>query len=207
MGHPRLVAGKEPSVSAESFVLAGGRSTRMGQDKALLRIGGRSLLEMALDKLPTARIAGARTDLSSFAPVIPDIHPDCGPLSGIEAALSASHSALNVFLPVDMPLLPAQFLSWMLDRAEITGALATVPRFNGRPQPLCAVYQRDLLPRITVALEDGQYKVMAAVGQADLFDVEVVASTDRALPGFSALPVYRWFHNCNTPEDALVLNA
>jgi molybdopterin-guanine dinucleotide biosynthesis protein A len=192
-------------MEAGSFVLAGGRSTRMGQDKALLRIGGRSLLERALDKLPGARIAGARSDLSSFAPVIPDIHPDCGPLSGIEAALTASRSAFNVFLPVDMPLLPARFLPWMVERARITGALATVPRILGRPQPLCAVYQRDLLPSITAALESGQFKVMAAVGRADLFDVEVLASTDRELPGFSALPVHRWFHNCNTPEDALVL--
>jgi molybdopterin-guanine dinucleotide biosynthesis protein A len=192
-------------MNAESFVLAGGRSTRMGQDKALLRIGGSCLLERALDKLPNARIAGARSDLSLFAPVIPDIHPDCGPLGGIEAALAASHASFNVFLPVDMPLLPAQFLHWMVERARITGALATVPRILGRPQPLCAVYQKDLLPSITTALESRQYKVMDAVGSADLFDVEVLASVDGELPCFSRLPLYRWFHNCNTPEDALVL--
>jgi molybdenum cofactor guanylyltransferase len=188
-------------VQAESFVLAGGRSSRMGQDKALMRIGGRTLLERALDKLPTARVAGARSDLSAFAPVIPDIHPDCGPLSGIEAALAASQSTFNVFLPVDMPLLPASFLAWMLHRAQITGARATIPRLSGQPQPLCAVYQRDLLPTITSALQRGEYKVMAAIGQGDLFDVEMLASTSLE----PATPVYRWFHNCNTPEDALVL--
>jgi len=173
----------------------------MGQDKALMRIGGRALLERALEKLPGARIAGARSDLSAFAPVIPDIHPDCGPLSGIEAALAASNTSLNVFLPVDMPLLPASFLAWMLQRAQITGAPATIPRINGLPQPLCAVYQRSLLPSITSALNRGEYKVMAAVTQADLFDVEMLASTGLE----AATPVYRWFHNCNTPEDALVL--
>jgi molybdenum cofactor guanylyltransferase len=188
-------------VHAESFILAGGRSTRMGQDKALMRVGGRTLLEQALEKLPGARIAGARSDLSAFASVIPDIHPDCGPLSGIEAALAASHSTFNVFLPVDMPLLPATFLTWMLQRAQITGSLATIPRINGQPQPLCAVYQRDLLPSISSALSRGDYKVMPAVGQADLFDVEMLASTSLEI----ATPVYRWFHNCNTPEDALVL--
>ena len=117
----------------------------MGQDKALLQVAGRSLLELALDKLRSIgvaapRIAAARTDLSSHAPVVPDLHPGCGPLSGIEAALAASSQPLNLFLPVDMPLLPARFLNWMLLRAEITGALVTVPRINGlAPAPLCCL--------------------------------------------------------------------
>lgn len=142
--------------------------------------------------------------------MVPDLHPGSGPLSGIEAALAASKQALNLFLPVDMPLLPARFLSWMLLRAEITGALATVPRFNGQPQPLCAVYHRDLLGPITAALLAGNYKVMAVVSAAagqslsqpvDVFDTERLASTDPELLGFSPLPLYRWFHNCNLPED------
>jgi molybdenum cofactor guanylyltransferase len=199
---------------AEGFVLAGGRSTRMGQDKALLTLAGRSLLELALDKLRTLplaaapRIAGARAEPLSPAPVVDDLHPGCGPLGGIEAALAASSRPLNVFLPVDTPLLPAQFLIWMLRRAEITGALATVPRINGWPQPLCAVYHRQLLPPIAAALMAGDYKVMpvviaAASGAAstDVFDVELVASADVEILGFSPLPLYRWFHNCNTPED------
>lgn len=201
-------------IGAEGFVLAGGRSTRMGQDKALLRVAGHSLLELALKKLralPLAtapRIAGGRSELISHAPVISDLHPGCGPLSGIEAALAASSQPLNIFLPVDMPLLPEEFLIWMLRRAQITGAPATVPRINGLPQPLCAVYHRQLLEPITAALPAGNYKVMpvvsaaAARGQSiDVFDVELVASTDFSLPAFSPLPLYRWFHNCNTPED------
>jgi molybdenum cofactor guanylyltransferase len=197
----------------EGFVLAGGRSTRMGQDKALLQVGGRSLVELALDKLRSIgvaapHIAGASTDLSSHAPVLPDPHPGCGPLSGIEAALIATTRPLNLFLPVDMPLLPARFLRWMLLRAEVTGALVTVPRINGRPQPLCAVYHRDLLPSITASLLTGNYKVMAvlsaAAGQSqtmDVFDTERLVSTHFELLGYSPLPLYRWFHNCNLPED------
>jgi len=200
--------------AAEAFVLAGGRSTRMGQDKALLQ-AGRSLLELALDKLraldasATPRIAGSRPDLSSYAPVVPDLHPGCGPLSGIEAALAATAQPLNLFLPVDLPLLPARFLGWMLGRAETTGALVTVSRINGRPQPLCAVYHRDLLAGVTASLAAGNYKVMPVVTAAaqsraqaiDVFDVELLASTCPELHRFSSLPLYRWFHNCNTPED------
>ncbi len=115
---------------------------------------------------------------------------------------------LNLFLPVDMPLLPARFLTWMLQRAEITGAWATVPRINGLPQPLCAIYHRDLLRPITASLLAGNYKVMpvvtAAAGDSqavDVFDTERLASTHPDLLGFSSLPLYRWFHNCNLPED------
>jgi molybdopterin-guanine dinucleotide biosynthesis protein A len=200
---------------AEGFVLAGGRSTRMGRDKALLQWDGRPLLEVALDKLralPLAvapRIAAARSDLSSYASVIADLHPGYGPLSGIEAALAASSSPLNVFLPVDVPLLPAQFLLWMLQRAQITGALATVPRINGWPQVVCAVFHRDLLSHISASLLAGDYKVMPVVTAAagrlsqsvDVFDVELVASANSELRAFFQLPLYRWFHNCNTPAD------
>jgi molybdenum cofactor guanylyltransferase len=203
--------------AAEAFVLAGGRSTRMGQDKTLLRVAGGALLDLALDKLralgldapATPRIAGTRPDLSSYASVVPDLHPGCGPLSGIEAALAATTQPLNLFLPVDLPLLPARFLGWMLRRAEITGALVTVPRSNGRPQPLCAVYHRDLLPGVTASVASGNYKVMPVVTGAaqsrsqaiDVFDVELLASTYPEMHRFSPLPLYRWFHNCNTPED------
>jgi molybdopterin-guanine dinucleotide biosynthesis protein A len=213
----REVKPDQEQFSAEGFVLAGGRSTRMGQDKALLSPAGRSLLDLALDKLralPLAgapRIAAARSDLSAHAAVIADLHPGCGPLSGIEAALAASAQARNVFLPVDTPLLPRDFLLWMLERAAITGALVTVPRFNGWPQPLCAVYHRDLLSQISASLRAGDYKVMpvvtaAAGGQSpsqniDIFDVELVASAHGQMRAFSPLPLYRWFHNCNTPED------
>ncbi len=216
-------------VEAEAFVLAGGRSTRMGRDKAQLCWAGRTLLQIALDKLRTLplvaepRIAGARAELSSHAAVLLDIHPDCGPLSGIESALAASSHPLNLFLPVDLPLIPAAFLRWMLLRAQITGALVTIPRLNGQPQPLCAVYHRDLLPAVTASLDNHQYKVMRAVmpsaaavdaapnfarGPAlrtdmleDLFDVESIASVNQNPGSFSSLPPYRWFHNCNTPED------
>src|SRR6202453_1501432 len=173
----------------EGFVLAGGRSTRMGQDKALLQLAGRSLVELALDKLRSIgvaapRIAAARSDLSSHAPVVPDLHQGCDPLSGIEAALAATTQPLNLFLPVDMPLLPPRFLNWMLQRAEITGAWVTVPRINGWPQPLCAVYHRDVLRPIMASLLAGNYKVMpvvtAAAGDSQavgVFDAERLASS------------------------------
>jgi molybdopterin-guanine dinucleotide biosynthesis protein A len=194
----------EDYAEAEGFVLAGGRSSRMGQDKALLQLGGRSMLEIALDKLRALPLPSPPKVMGAVS----DLHPGCGPLSGIESALTATTRPLNVFLPLDMPLLPAKFLVWMLRRAQITGARVTLPRINGRPQPLVAVYHQELLRPITASLLAGDHKVMRVVcsaaprlGSVDIFDVELVSSADPEMLAFSPLPAYRWFHNCNTPED------
>jgi molybdopterin-guanine dinucleotide biosynthesis protein A len=195
----------------EGFVLAGGRSQRMGRDKALIEFRGQPLVGLALEKLRTVcrnpRIAGNRPDLVTFAPVVDDLHPGCGPLSGIEAALYATDCDLNVFLPVDVPLLPVEFVQWMLRRAAITEAPATIPTVLGYPQPLCAVYHQDLGPAIARALNRQEYKVMRVILEAaeslrrpvDLFSMEAVSPTQRAWP--SSAPPHRWFQNLNAPAD------
>ena len=197
-----------------AFILAGGQSTRMGRDKALLGFHGRPLIENMLTKLRTLgfspRIVGSRPDLAGYAPIIPDNYPGSGPLAGIEAALAASNDYLNLFLPVDLPLLPAEFLRWMTARALQTSALATIPRLEGRPQPLCAVYHHALLPDARSALAARKPKVMRAVEHAasesrlkiDLFDVEIAAASLTPSVDWPLAPaVHRWFHNFNTPAD------
>lgn len=193
-----------------AFILAGGQSTRMGRDKALLEFHGRPLIVHAIAKLRALgfapRVAGSRPDLTNYAPVIPDNHPGSGPLGGIEAALSASDSNLNLFLPIDLPLLPLEFLRWMTARARQTSALATIPCLQDHPQPLCGIYHCALLPHAQSALAVGDRKVMRVVENAaaasrsklDRFDIETIA----ACLDFSAtLPVHRWFQNLNTPAD------
>ena len=117
------------------YVLAGGRSTRMGRDKALLLWNGHPLIAHAVDLLRSAgvepHIAGSRPDLGAFSPIIYDLHPGCGPLSGIEAALARCAEDAALFIPVDLPLLPYEFLREMIERAAITGAVATIPTLLG----------------------------------------------------------------------------
>lgn len=193
-----------------AFVLAGGASSRMGRDKALLELHGQPLIEHALHKFRALGfkpcIVGSRPDLASFAPVVADNFPGSGPLGGIEAALAASSADLNLILAVDLPLLPASFLQWMAHRSALTHALVTLPLLQGRPQPLCAVYSRALLPYLQVALSAGSCKVMHALESAaaalhvpvDLFHVESIASA-QAWP--QPIPLHLWFQNVNTPAD------
>jgi molybdopterin-guanine dinucleotide biosynthesis protein A len=198
------------------FILAGGRSTRMGSDKALLNYAGRPLIAHAVAVLQdaglTPHILGTRPDLAGYAPVIEDLHPGCGPLGGIEAALASSGSEWNVFLPVDLPLLPAVFLRYLLERAMITGAPATIPTLGGQRQPLCAVYGRSLHAGVAAALQAGDYKVTRVIEDAakalhaeiDVFSVEAVAGARGDWP-FDP-PGHRWFQNVNTPADMALIS-
>ena len=135
---------------AAGFVLAGGQSSRMGQDKALLLFAGRPLVAHALSILTQAglpaSIAGARpsarTALESFAPVVEDPESGLGPLAGICAALASTSARYAVFLPVDLPLLPPALIGFLLHHARITGRAVTVPAVAGFNQTFPAVLDR-----------------------------------------------------------------
>jgi molybdopterin-guanine dinucleotide biosynthesis protein A len=195
-----------------AYLLAGGLSRRMGRDKAKLELAGKPLVVHMLGKLAHLGlepvICGLRPDLAHLAPLLPDPSfpgkGSLGPLGGILAALEDSDSALNLFLAVDMPGMPADFLRWIIDRAERTQSPATVPFVSGRAQPLCAVYHRDLAAGIRQALLAGERRVYptlcAAAPRSDAFHLESIVSAgamDLVPPG---LPC-QWFRNLNTPQE------
>ena len=140
------------------FVLAGGRSSRMGTDKAALLLNGRTLLQRAIEIVgsvtggPVA-ILGSRELYGAYGQVIEDLYPGCGPLAGIHAALSHSRTCFNLIIAVDTPFLSPQLLSYMGGRALESGAVVTVPEIGGYTQPLCAVYSREFLPIAEAAIQ------------------------------------------------------
>jgi len=131
-----------------AFVLAGGRSSRMGHDKAFLQLNGRTLLEHALDTArsvaATVRIVGQRAKFGSYGDVVEDQFTQRGPLAGIHAALRSSETDLNLILAVDTPFVQPCALQYLIDAAAESEKLVTVPRVNGHLQTLCAVYRRGL---------------------------------------------------------------
>lgn len=180
------------------FVLAGGRSSRMGSDKALLTIGAVNLLQLTLDKARSltsnVTIVGNRERYASYGEVIEDLIPGCGPLSGIHTVLSATSSGLNLVLSVDMPLMDSKFLQWLTGLAATDQAMVTVPRSGGRLQPLCAVYRRAILPKIEAALAEGQYKVDTLFMKVT---TRILTEEECMSAGFHA----EIFRNINTPEE------
>jgi molybdopterin-guanine dinucleotide biosynthesis protein A len=180
------------------FVLAGGKSSRMGQDKAGLPLNGRTLLETALSNLRAVTtdvyILGSPELYGAYAPAIADLLPGCGPLSGIHAALSRTKTEFNLIIGVDTPFFTVALLRYVTERAISSRAVVTAPEIDGRPQPLCAVYSRAFLSIADQALQAGAYKV------ASLFPQEgtvLISQTELEQVALTA----EMFQNLNTPED------
>jgi molybdopterin-guanine dinucleotide biosynthesis protein A len=197
---------------AAGFVLAGGQSSRMGEDKALVRFAGRPLVETALAVLRQAGleafIAGAHSSLAAFAPVVEDREAGLGPLGGITAALEATARRRAVFLPVDLPLLPANLLRYMLHHAQVTGRAVTVPSVTGFVQSFPAVVDRAALPLLRSELEAGRggcfagfQAACAALGEpVSVLPVELLVQCGQVSHP-DALPPALWFLNVNSPAD------
>jgi molybdopterin-guanine dinucleotide biosynthesis protein A len=201
-------------MNAAGYVLAGGRSSRMGSEKALVEFAGEPLVVHALRTLRraglTASIAGARSPLECFAPVVTDSEPDMGPLGGICAALASSKARRAVFLPVDLPLLPSALVTMLMHEAQDEGTAVTVAAVNGFTQTFPAVVDRAALPWLRSALESGRGGCFAAFqGAAEGLNKSMkVVPVERALQEWEsalreALPVECWFLNVNAPADLL----
>lgn len=130
----------------EGFILAGGASSRMGEDKSLLRLGGRSFVEIAAAALrPLARrvrVVGSRPSAGAHGlTVVPDVYENLGALGGLHAALSACEAAWAAVLSCDLPFVtPELFARLASFRGEGPEAVAPLQQ-DGRPQPLCALYE------------------------------------------------------------------
>jgi molybdenum cofactor guanylyltransferase len=186
------------SAEVTAFILAGGKSTRMGTDKAFAMLDGRTLLaralELARSVTPDARIAGDPAKFWPFAPVVEDVFPGCGPLGGIHAALRSSQTDLNLILAVDVPFVSPALLQYLTDRARDSAATVTVAQAGGGWQPLCAVYRRDFADAAEKALRAGRYKIDA------LFEAsrtQLIAEAELESAGFSP----NMFRNLNTPGE------
>ena len=129
------------------FVLAGGRSSRMGRDKALLPLEGSTLIDRiaarVLDAAGSVTIIGSPEKYGSVGyPVIPDAVLECGPLGGVYTALRSTEAEWNLIVACDMPDVTADLLKDLLAIASRSEADCVVPESVTGLDPLCAVYRR-----------------------------------------------------------------
>jgi molybdenum cofactor guanylyltransferase len=157
---------------AAGYVLAGGRSTRMGTDKALLLWQGHPLLVHMLRLVEsaavTATVLGPPTRYSAFCDVCwDDLHPGLGPLGGLETALTRTRSDWNLLVSIDIPGVTPDILKTLVHAASRTAADAIVlrdPALPGEPRgqvhPLCAIYHRRCLAVIKESIRNGDLRMM-----------------------------------------------
>jgi molybdopterin-guanine dinucleotide biosynthesis protein A len=185
-------------MSFSAVILAGGRSSRMGCDKAWLEYAGRSLIA---HQLATVRRLAPREVFISGRPgvdysslgclVLHDFRPETGPLAGLEAAMRACTSPVLLVLAVDMPRMTSAGLRPLVPMDNVP--IGIIPRLDGCTQPLAASYPRAALPLMERLLVEGQSaaRVFAALcvemGMARYY--EVPASRQAG------------FDNWNSPAD------
>ena len=178
-------------------VLAGGRSSRMGRDKASIVRGGRTLLERAVDLLRPHMgsllvVGDPLRHRVADVPVIADDAPGQGPLGGIVTALRhAPHDQLFV-LACDMPGITAHFVQRLMAAMQHADD-AVVAQCDGELEPLAGVYRRRCLPVFEAQLHAGRRKMADALAQVRTRYVQVC-------PGEEGWPA-DLFRNINSPGD------
>lgn len=175
------------------FVLVGGKSTRMGQDKALLPWHSQRLVEKVAAILAavtgTATLVGRPERYANLGiPCLADHREALGPLAGIEAALEAKQAEWNLIVGCDMPDVNADVLRYLLDKAQQMHAPCVAAQDStGQIHPLCAVYHVRCLPIVKKSLDEGRLKLMSVLEELQA----------------EYLPVPIQLVNINTPEDWL----
>ena len=218
------------------YILAGGRSSRMGQDKAMLPLAGRPLVEHAVSKLRRVAfdvsILSRDPKLASFAPLVPDLHENCGPLGGIEAAQANTERQWVLIMPVDVPFVPAALLRcWVDEVTRSDDARVSLFCVDGVVQPALCMLHRDVAPYVRKSIEDSRLKLfpvlreaahaLAAELNAEIDDVLLLRKwNEREAIRFSAelesagrggeitasqlVAAPLWFTNLNTPDEFAV---
>ena len=193
-----------PKFSAAGFILTGGKSLRMGGDKALLPLAGRPLVLHMVEKLrplvAEITLVGAPERYAHLGlPVLPDCEAGRGPVAGIVTALRATRHDWNLIVACDLPLLDPRLLELDLNEAAAAPDFcdAIVPQTEAGAkgwQPLAAAYHRRCLPAFERVLASDHPKISRAYDA-----LRVRALTPDVLARFAFSP--RMFNNINSPED------
>ncbi len=187
-----------PQLPMNGIVLAGGLSTRMGQDKASLPWRGSDLLHAVLYRLaPICRkiIVVSNMERKILLPnviVVPDHYLLCGPLGGMQAGLVASDAEYNFIAACDMPYLNTAAAAYIRRAAE--GHDAAVPHVDGYYNPLHGVYRRTCLPHINRLLAEKRYRILEFFNEIDMRHI-----TAAELSVFDAQ--LKTLSNVNTPQE------
>ena len=176
-------------------IMLGGRSTRMGTDKALVKLGGKTLLERAVERWRNygggLQLSVGAEDRALLAPegisAVADIYSGRGPMGGLHAGLLACGTEYLLLTAVDSPFVTCEMADRLVETAEHFDCDACVYALEGRPQPLFALYRKTCPAPAEELLEAGENKMGILLGRVDT----------QYLVGVGE----EFFRNLNTPQE------
>lgn len=186
-----------------AFVLAGGRSSRMGLNKALLEIGGKSLvsrlIEIVYPIFDEVMISSNEPELYKWTGkrVVKDIITGRGPLGGIHSALQFTKTEKNIFVSCDMPFISKDVIEFLCEYKFEKAIL--IPKADGQIQQLCGIYSKRIFPEVDSLLKQSNQKDSQIKGS--IFDL--LDRVDCEIIDVSGKNFYHpdLFFNINTPDD------
>lgn len=184
-------------IEAAAIVLAGGKSTRMGSDKALIMVNEQRMLEATVKHLsklfPKVLVSASDNTYEDIGvPVVSDLYKASGPLGGIHAGLNYSDYYTNFFCACDMPFVDTNLARYMVE--SVKGFDAVVPKIGDYYQPLFAVYTKNCIEPIENRIMAGRNKISSLYEQIKTRFLELDELTKFGNPD-------TMFFNVNTPDD------
>ncbi|MGV3262779.1 molybdenum cofactor guanylyltransferase [Cytobacillus pseudoceanisediminis] len=187
-------------MSSTGIILAGGHSSRMGENKALLKIGGKTVIERIADQLssilPNVIIVANKQEDYQFLglPLVSDRWKEKGPLAGIQAGLSESRTQKNLIVACDMPFISGELASLLLE--ELDQHQASVLEIGGQLHPLFAAYRKDAKDAAELALRENKLRIRQFLQE---IDSRIIKDEELKNMGF----LYRdaHFFNMNRPDE------
>ena len=173
------------------IVLAGGKSSRMGRDKAFITVRGRTLLQRQVEKLRAAGIEDIMIsghESEKLGRFVPDIYPDLGPLGGLHACLKSAKGEACVVISVDTPLIPTFALNLLVGAYQGSGCDAAVLENDDIIQPTLGVYSVSILPTVEEMIHNGDSDMIDLLKKIKTLYVPFMGD-EKLLDG------------CDTPEE------
>ena len=184
--------------SITGIILAGGKSSRMGQDKAFILFSGRPLIEVVIENLSSLfkNLLIISNNQSLYAKYEIEVQPDIlegkGPLGGIHAGLHFSKTKYAFVTACDMPYLNPELVRFLSNETGDYDVI--IPEFRQRLEPLCAIYSSNCIEPIEKHLSSGNLKITDFISQ-----VNTCVINEKDVRSFD--PEGLSFVNINTPED------
>lgn len=179
-------------------ILAGGKSSRMGTDKALLKLNNKTVIEHIISEFLKVTddiiIVANKPEYYHFLnlPIVSDRYQDKGPLGGLETALYHGSADNYLISACDTPFINHRVYQVLL--AELKNFDAIIPKYKDRLHPLSGIYARSLLPDIQYQIEQNNLRVQSFFNQRNINYIDQFTSINDDV-------LMKHFFNMNNPNE------